>query len=247
MDLLALHTSTSAFVFYTRTQMQEYARAALSAQGRQAEPVATTEFTLRAMAMNYSKGHAWDHLDTLACIQAADEIKALRVLVAAQAPAELLPKGWRIEREPRDVLALHRVGTGQPYRYEPGDVVHSLLSDIIGNCTECGGKLEYEDGEPWDGPSVGCVECGTVAAAQASTVPTEIINNLLDLARIVDRAVTDWGESFADGSSDVKFHKAEAEARDAILDYFDALPDGPDENVIESGPVKAARILGASK
>lgn len=38
----------------------------------------TQEFTLRAMAHNYTDGHVWDHLDTDACMKAADEIKALR-------------------------------------------------------------------------------------------------------------------------------------------------------------------------
>lgn len=38
----------------------------------------TQEFTLRAMATNYSGGHSWDHLDGEACSKAADEIKALR-------------------------------------------------------------------------------------------------------------------------------------------------------------------------
>lgn len=38
----------------------------------------TQEFTLRAMAENYSGGHQWDHLDSKACVKAADEIKELR-------------------------------------------------------------------------------------------------------------------------------------------------------------------------
>lgn len=38
----------------------------------------TQEFTLRAMAENYTDGHQWDHLDSEACIKAADEIKLLR-------------------------------------------------------------------------------------------------------------------------------------------------------------------------
>ena len=81
--------------------------------------------------------------------------------LAGSAPA------WRIEREPNNVLALHRLGTAQPHRFEPGDAVHSFLSDLIGGCPECGGRMEYEDGEPWSGPSVGCVECGAVATPPA--------------------------------------------------------------------------------
>jgi hypothetical protein len=44
-------------------------------------PTVTTESQeprLRAMAANYAGGHCWDQLDTEACIQAADEIRALR-------------------------------------------------------------------------------------------------------------------------------------------------------------------------
>ena len=46
-----------------------------------------------------------------------------------------LPDGWRVEREPRNVLALYRRGTAQPTRFEPGETIHRLLFDII---------------EPWD-------------------------------------------------------------------------------------------------
>ena len=43
----------------------------------------TQEFTLRAMAENYSDGHQWDHLDSEACAKAADEIKQLRAAQSA--------------------------------------------------------------------------------------------------------------------------------------------------------------------
>jgi hypothetical protein len=46
----------------------------------------TQEFTLRAMAHNYSGGHSWDHLDGEACLKAADEIRGLRVYLSALAP-----------------------------------------------------------------------------------------------------------------------------------------------------------------
>nr|WP_075116864.1 hypothetical protein [Pseudomonas aeruginosa] len=92
-----------------------------------------------------------------------------------------LPEGWRIEREPEDVLALHQVGTAQPTRYAKGEVVHSLLSDLLGLCAECGGRLEHEDGEAWDGPSNGCVDCGictaTSRAVAAETVPSAKLGN----------------------------------------------------------------------
>jgi len=37
---------------------------------------------LRAMAENYKNGHRWDHLDSKVCIQAAEEIDALRAALA---------------------------------------------------------------------------------------------------------------------------------------------------------------------
>ena len=37
----------------------------------------TQQHILRAMAMNYAEGHAWDRLDSEACAEAADEIAAL--------------------------------------------------------------------------------------------------------------------------------------------------------------------------
>ncbi|SFF15181.1 DUF4406 domain-containing protein [Paracidovorax wautersii] len=83
----------------------------------------------------------------------------------------------------------------------------------------------------------------TVQEGAPSSLQREVLSKLVELARIVDRAVADWGESGQDGSSHVIFHKEEAAARDAILDYFDALPDGPDDRIIESGPVKADRVL----
>ena len=43
----------------------------------------TQEFTLRAMAQNYSGGHSWDHLDGEVCLKAADEIRRLRLELAA--------------------------------------------------------------------------------------------------------------------------------------------------------------------
>jgi hypothetical protein len=44
------------------------------------------EFVLRAMATNYSDSHSWDHLDADACRRGADEIKALRAVVAHPRP-----------------------------------------------------------------------------------------------------------------------------------------------------------------
>lgn len=44
----------------------------------------TQEYFLRAMATNYSKGHCWDGLDAQTCVEAADEIKALRAALSAE-------------------------------------------------------------------------------------------------------------------------------------------------------------------
>jgi len=32
------------------------------------------------------------------------------------------------------------------------------------NCPECGTPMQYDPGEPWDGPSLGCPSCGYVQA-----------------------------------------------------------------------------------
>ena len=62
----------------------------------------------------------------------------------------------------------------------------------------------------------------------------------------MNTAVEDWGESFPDGSCEVKFHKDEADKMEAILEFFDGLPDAPEEEgVILSGPSRAARVLRA--
>jgi hypothetical protein len=82
------------------------------------------------------------------------------------------------------------------------------------------------------------------AANEAVTVAlqTQVLAKLIELAKIVDRAVNDWGESQADGSSHVIFHKDVAEARDNILEFFDSLPENPDPSLLDSGPMKAERV-----
>ena len=84
------------------------------------------------------------------------------------------------------------------------------------------------------------------APAAPSAVATQVVESLLQLARIVNTAVEDWGESFEDGSSEVTFHKEEADKLEEILEFFDSLPDAPpEEGVILSGPSRAARVLRA--
>ncbi len=48
-------------------------------------PAITEEYTLRAMARNYTDRHSWDKLDSKAVTAAADEIRALRAALAARA------------------------------------------------------------------------------------------------------------------------------------------------------------------
>ena len=84
------------------------------------------------------------------------------------------------------------------------------------------------------------------APAAPSAVATQVIENLLQLARIVNTAVEDWGETKEDDSMEVIFHKEEVEKLDAILEFFDSLPDAPEsEGVILSGPSRAALMLRA--
>ncbi|TQL83113.1 hypothetical protein [Delftia sp. HK171] len=86
------------------------------------------------------------------------------------------------------------------------------------------------------------------AVAQAPAAPSalaaQVIENLLQLARIVNTAVEDWGETKEDDSMEVIFHKEQADKLEEILDFFDSLPDAPpEEGVILSGPSRAARVL----
>ncbi|SFB22884.1 hypothetical protein [Delftia tsuruhatensis] len=85
------------------------------------------------------------------------------------------------------------------------------------------------------------------ALAAAPQAPAaQVIENLLQLARIVNTAVEDWGETKEDDSLEVIFHKEEADKLEEILEFFDSLPDAPEsEGVILSGPSRAARVLRA--
>ncbi|MDH2234565.1 hypothetical protein N5K37_32130 [Delftia tsuruhatensis] len=93
-------------------------------------------------------------------------------------------------------------------------------------------------------------EWASVTAPQApaapSAVATQVVESLLQLARIVNTAVEDWGETKEDDSLEVIFHKEEADKLEEILEFFDSLPDAPEsEGVILSGPSRAARMLRA--
>ena len=85
------------------------------------------------------------------------------------------------------------------------------------------------------------------APAAPSAVATQVVESLLQLARIVNTAVEDWGETKEDDSLEVIFHKEEADKLEEILEFFDSLPDAPpEEGVILSGPSRAARVLRAT-
>jgi hypothetical protein len=84
------------------------------------------------------------------------------------------------------------------------------------------------------------------APAAPSAVATQVTESLLQLARIVNVAVEDWGETKEDDSLHVIFHKEQADKLEEILDFLDSLPDAPpEEGVILSGPSRAARVLRA--
>jgi hypothetical protein len=98
-----------------------------------AGPVASThEFTLRAMAANYADGHSWDHLDGEACLNAANEIKALRQLAD-----DRLQDAARLTQEKADYwLRIQELEKAQ----EAGPTLENSrfdewsLSDFAGQC-----------------------------------------------------------------------------------------------------------------
>lgn len=99
-----------------------------------------------------------------------------------------------------------------------------------------------------DHPRYDEIEAFAAAAPQAPAAPsaiaTQVIDSLLSMARIVNVAVEDWGETKEDDSLHVIFHKEQADKLEEILDFFDTLPDAsPEEGVILSGPSRAARVL----
>ncbi len=86
------------------------------------------------------------------------------------------------------------------------------------------------------------------APAAPSALATQVIENLLQMARIVNTTVEDWGETKEDDTLHVIFHKEQADKLEEILDFLDSLPDAPpEEGVILSGPSRAARIAAQAK
>lgn len=44
-------------------------------------------------------------------------------------------------------------------------------SEGVEVCPECQGRLEYDPGEPWEGPSWGCTSCGIEVDAPPTSCP----------------------------------------------------------------------------
>jgi hypothetical protein len=138
------------------------------------------------------------------------------------------------------------------------DQLDSLARKKLGALLNAFGEAQWQAGRGVPCPSIEDAFEAVISAAVAllaaapqapaapSAVATQVVESLLQLARIVNTAVEDWGESFEDGSMEVKFHKDEADKLEEILEFFDSLPDAPpEEGVILSGPSRAARVLRA--
>lgn len=114
----------------------------------------------------------------------------------------------------------------------------------LGSSRASAGKYNQESWDDYE--RAWTMLLGMAAPAAPSAIATQVIENLLQLARIVNTAVEDWGETKEDDSMEVIFHKEEADKMESILEFFDSLPDAPaEEGVIESGPLRAARVLRA--
>ena len=90
---------------------------------------------LRAMAKNYKNGHRWDHLDSKVCIQAAEEIDALRAALA------------RLEQAIADAARLE-----MPIDERP--IFEFWAKNTAGLCVEKNSDGEYlncdSTGDAWD-------------------------------------------------------------------------------------------------
>lgn len=75
-------------------QAMDYAQPATAPAAAQGVASETVWPTLKAMAMNYSDGHHWDHLDARACRQGAEEIKALLAALAQAGQAAPAPNPY---------------------------------------------------------------------------------------------------------------------------------------------------------
>lgn len=72
---------------------------------------------------------------------------------------------------------------------------------------------------------------------------TEIQRDLIQVSRLVLNAIEDWGQGEADGSCNVLLYPEVMAELEAIFERFDELPENPNPQIIESGPVKVARIF----
>ncbi len=121
----------------------------LRAEGVQAvEPKQTQEYTLRAMATNYSARHSWDHLDRDCVTAAADEIRALRAAlasapVAGEAPtdAEIIdmavePLGIDYDRMPYGIVKFARALLAQYAAPQASEAVRKPITTLAEFCAE---------------------------------------------------------------------------------------------------------------
>ncbi|WP_333907539.1 hypothetical protein [Delftia acidovorans] len=114
----------------------------------------------------------------------------------------------------------------------------------LGSSRASAGKYNQESWDDYE--RAWTMLLGMAAPAAPVAIATQVIENLLQLARIVNTAVEDWGETKEDDTLHVIFHKEEADKMESILEFFDSLPDAPEvEGVILSGPSRAARVLRA--
>lgn len=110
----------------------------------------TAEYTLRAMANNYTGGHSWDNLDSEACLRAADEIRSLRAaLSAAPQPVAVKPLEWKTYRAdlrngtPTEIHGFHEFGSYTLSRNGAAWFVGSF--DNMGRMRPVGGIGGFKD------------------------------------------------------------------------------------------------------
>lgn len=145
---------------------------------------ADTASVLRAMARNYSDGHRWDHLDTAACIRAADEIDRLRAAEAVPpaSSAVIWDEGYKAANADSAALdSAHRYAESadQMTYKRPTETVNPYLTAGLSDALRM--ALAYVRWQAfgecrsvqWDGPppEPAAVDEALVAALAASSAP----------------------------------------------------------------------------
>src|SRR5690606_5563871 len=188
----------------------------------------------------------WGDHDGLIAGEAHEVLAGLRAALAAQSAASVEPVAfseWCWERD------------GERIDYQSYDAAMEQLRARVGVVTPLAAPVAaQQDATPVDDKSHPRFMAGYDAGMKdarlsaASAEPSDdesvaVLEKLVELAKIVDTAVDDWGETFPDGSCQVVFPEKQAEALETILEYFDGLPNSPDPLIWESGPLRAARAL----